>query len=402
MQPRLRSLLLNLAVSGLSLVVCLAFAEAALRVFAGAGKGGKEQLEKRRYIEYDPVLGWRKTPGARAVYDRRDFHSEFRINSRGLRGPERSLTRTTGSPRILALGDSFVEAFMLNDEPMLTARLEARLLARGCRAEVINAGTSGYSTDQEYLFYREEGRKYQSDVVVLFVYHNDVPALVVTHHDVYAKPLLSFDTNPPRIVNLPLPRQVPPAASRTSAPVPAPPRSYLLEFVKDRIEQTSARTYNRIARTGLWEPLLKFPMNDELLLYRVPELGHLRPAWSMFTWTLQTLSKAVADDGARLVVAYIPSRMEVSRRHWEITEARYEIEGTSFDRHAVAERMRYITARLGLALVDLTQPLSAADGWLRPVYFATDSHWNTRGQDVAAAAVADALLSQRALPGCPY
>ena len=66
------------------------------------------------------------------------------------------------------------------------------------------------------------------------------------------------------------------------------------EFVKQGLEQTSARTYNRLADLGLWEPLRRLPMNDELRLFHVPELGHLRPAWSAFTWTLQSLARVVA------------------------------------------------------------------------------------------------------------
>jgi hypothetical protein len=69
--------------------------------------------------------------------------------------------------------------------------------------------------------------------------------------------------------------------------------SYVVEFVKNALERTSARTYNRLARAGLWEPLRQIEMNDEIRLFHVPELGHLRPAWSAFTWTLQSLNKAV-------------------------------------------------------------------------------------------------------------
>ena len=56
---------------------------------------------------------------------------------------------------------------MVDDAHTVTARLEADLGARGCQAEVINGGTVGYSTDQEYLFFRDEGRKYAPDVVIL-------------------------------------------------------------------------------------------------------------------------------------------------------------------------------------------------------------------------------------------
>jgi hypothetical protein len=398
--PRLRSATANLALAALSVALVLVSAELALRVLARSARGGKEQRERNRYTEYDPVLGWRKTPGAAVTYDRREYHVEFRVNARGLRGPERAYEKPAGVSRVLALGDSFVEAFMVDDARTLTARLEALLGARGCRAEVINGGTVGYSTDQEYLFYRDEGRKYGPDVVVVFVYHNDIPYLVLEEYLGYPKPRLDFSTQPPSVANAPVPRYDPARAPVAVAAPEAVP-SHLLELVKNGLERTSARTYDRLARLGLWEPLRKLPMNDELRLFRVPELGHLRPAWSAFTWTLESLAREVAGSGGRLVVAYVPSRMEVSPRTWELTQTRYDLD-TTFDRSAVASRIRYITGRLGLPMLDLSAPLAHEDGLLRPVYYQTDSHWNARGQETAARAVSSFLLAGSGfLPRCP-
>lgn len=398
MKQRLRSALLNAGLAALSLSVVLSVAEAALRVLARSSERGKEQLERNRYTEYDPVLGWRKTAGARVVYDRREYHVEYRVNHLGLRGPERPYQKPAGTSRVLALGDSFVEAFMVDQASTVTARLEAALGRRGCRTEVVNGGTVGYSTDQEYLFYRDEGWRYAPDVVVMFVYHNDVPYLVLDRYGPYPKPVLDFGTQPPSVSNQPVPRHVPVPAPPAS-PEP-PPRSYLAEFVKDRVERISAPVYDRLAGLGLWEPLRKLPMNDELRLYRVPELGHLRPAWSAFAWTLETLSKAVTARGGRLVVAYVPSRMEVTPRVWEATRVRYGLDEKLFDRSAVASRVRYTTGRLGVAMLDLTEPLARAEGTLSPTYYQTDSHWNARGQEVAGGALAEYLATRGLVPGC--
>jgi lysophospholipase L1-like esterase len=399
MKERLAAAAAHLALVVFGLFLAIALGEAALRLTAGSAKGGKEQRERSRYTEYDPVLGWRKTPGAAVRYERRDYESEFRINSRGLRGPERPYEKAPGTRRVLALGDSFVEAFMVPDAQTVTARLEDALSARGCPSEVINGGTAAYSTDQEYLFYRDEGRRYAPDVVVLFVYHNDIPYLVLDDYLGVPKPRLDFSTDPPSLVTQSVPTYTPPPPPPAATPQRGP-SSYLLEFVKDRLERTSASTYNRLARWGVWEPLRKLPMNDELRLFRVPELGHLRPAWSAFTWTVQTLGRAVAADGGHLVVAYIPSRMEVSRSAWELSQARYDIDPALYDRSAVANRIRYITERLGLPLLDLTAPLAAADGLWRPAYYPTDSHWNARGQQAAGEAVAAFLKERGLLPGC--
>lgn len=288
---------------------------------------------------------------------------------------------------------------MVDDARTVTARLEAHLGARGCRSEVINGGTVGYSTDQEYLFHRDEGRKYAPDVVVLFVYHNDIPYLPVADYTGYPKPVLDFSVQPPRVANHPVPPDEPEPGPAAAPPAPTE-YSRVLELVKHGLEARSARTYNRLARMGVWEPLRKLPMNDELRLYQVPELGHLRPAWSAFTFTVQTLSRDVAASGGRLVLAYIPSRMEVNDSVWQLTEARYDIDERTFQRSAVANRLRYLSGRIGVPMIDLTPSLAAAEGFFKPTYFPTDTHWNARGQDVGAKAVAEFLVSGGYVPGC--
>ena len=397
MSPRLRAAALNAGLAAASLLLGLLCLELGLRLLAGGARGGKEQRERNRYTAYDPVLSWRKAPGAHVVYERRDYHVEFDVNSLGLRGPERPYAKPPGVSRVLALGDSFLEAFTVSDPETITARLEHHLAQRGCRVEVINGGTIGYSTDQEYLFYREEGRKYAPDVVVLFVYHNDIPPLVLDTYLGYPKPLLDFDSQPPTVLNAPVPRYTPPA--ETPPPPPPSPPSFLIEFVKDSLESASAQTYESLARLGLWAPLRKLPVNEELNLFRVPELGHLRPAWSAFAWTVQSLSEAAKEDGARLVVAYVPSKMEVIPRVWERTQVRYGL-GASFERSAVSHRIRLIMGRLQIPFLDLTPSFIRTDGLLSPVFFPTDGHWNARGQDVAAREASTFVISTGSLSGC--
>ncbi|HET7747600.1 MAG TPA: hypothetical protein VFM29_09895, partial [Vicinamibacteria bacterium] len=60
----------------------------------------------------------------------------------------------------------------------------------------------------------------------------------------------------------------------------------------------------------------------------------------------------------------------------------------------------HIAGRLGLPFLDLTPPLAEADGTFTPTYFQTDSHWNARGQEVAARALAAFLAGQGLLKPC--
>jgi hypothetical protein len=101
-------------------------------------------------------------------------HGLVRINSLGLRGPDTSLAKPTGTLRVLVLGDSFVFGVGVDEEHLLTSRLQALFDARRqAKYEVLNLGISGYSTDQEYLLFQGLGARLHPDIVVLVACDND-------------------------------------------------------------------------------------------------------------------------------------------------------------------------------------------------------------------------------------
>ncbi|HEX9709888.1 MAG TPA: SGNH/GDSL hydrolase family protein, partial [Candidatus Thermoplasmatota archaeon] len=168
----MRTRLVNATVAAASLAVTILALEGIARVMeGGAATGGTTFAD---YSEYDPLLGWRKRPGARLAFRRREYAVDFALNSHGLRDPERGYEAPPGTARILALGDSFVEGYGVPLEQTVTQVLEGSLRARGCSIQVVNGATTGYSTDQEYLFYRTEGVRYAPRVVVLFFHYNDI------------------------------------------------------------------------------------------------------------------------------------------------------------------------------------------------------------------------------------
>jgi lysophospholipase L1-like esterase len=71
--------------------------------------------------------------------------------------------------RVLVLGDSFAWGYGVEESERFSQVLEKSL-----DVEVINAGVSGYSTDQELLWYGNEGIKYETDLVILVLAGNDV------------------------------------------------------------------------------------------------------------------------------------------------------------------------------------------------------------------------------------
>lgn len=102
--------------------------------------------------------------------------STFRINARGLRGPEPAAPKPAGLVRVLLLGGSVAWGTGASgDDATIAAGLQHELAARWepARVEVINAGYLGYTTFQEALFYQLLADDLRPDAVVALDGFND-------------------------------------------------------------------------------------------------------------------------------------------------------------------------------------------------------------------------------------
>lgn len=153
------------------------------------------EMTGHRY-RYDERLGWRNIPNWHATtWDRK-----LTINSRGLRDREYAYEKPASVRRILVLGDSFAWGYGVSDDEIFTERLETRLH----HWQVINTGVSGWGTDQEYLFFKNEGIRYSPDVVVLaFFLFNDPENNVFSVQYGLSKPLFMDTRLEP--ANIPVP-----------------------------------------------------------------------------------------------------------------------------------------------------------------------------------------------------
>jgi lysophospholipase L1-like esterase len=162
-----RELLMNVALLVTATAFALFLSEVALRL---AGRGPLYvSPERDRFWQYDPLLGWAHRPGQVGTFATEQFRTSIRINSNGLRDRDHSYERTSDRKRILVFGDSFAWGYGVEEEQRFSEVLEATM-----DVEVINAGVSGYSTDQELLWLRDEGAQYDFDLAILVMTGNDI------------------------------------------------------------------------------------------------------------------------------------------------------------------------------------------------------------------------------------
>lgn len=141
-------------------------------IFAIGGVGEEEifRFDKEigtRHMTYKPVT-WRKEGFARSYFDKD-----------GMREPNLQIAKPQGVYRIALLGDSMVEGLQvpigdtfgkLLEKDLQAENVKATALKAECQGktiEVLNFGTSGYSTVQEYIQLDKQVFKYAPDMVIV-------------------------------------------------------------------------------------------------------------------------------------------------------------------------------------------------------------------------------------------
>jgi lysophospholipase L1-like esterase len=329
---------------------------------------------------FDAKLGWTKQPNAEIRRSTSEFDVTLATNSRGLRELESvGYEKPSGVERILLVGDSFTLGYTVDRPDTISALLERRLRAEGRDVQVVNAGTEGYSTDQEALWLGHEGKRYTPDVVVLQMYENDIYWNGQDHYLRYPKPKLTeatFETSGDVLAALPDledPGLEPWLVRRTAlgsllAKTIAPPEVPMLEGKGLPAE---------------WGPRL----SDDAAGLRETALA------------LRVFRDVAERIGAAPLVLVIPDKAQID------PAARAAMTSVMGDpAYDPARPFRHMLAAAranGLATVDPSAALErASQGGRVPLYFQKDWHTNAVGNEVLAEALATALAAP-ALLGPP-
>jgi hypothetical protein len=157
--------LVNALVMAVAVGLAAAVAEVGLRLFfpqpMGVFHEDRDGLAMHwpRFVTYLPQFG-----------------QTVRFNSAWMRDREHKLQKEPGVYRILLLGDSFTEALQVPFDATFASVLEQALERKAGRpVEVINAGVSGWGTDDELHYLTVYGVRWQPDLVlVAMTLHNDI------------------------------------------------------------------------------------------------------------------------------------------------------------------------------------------------------------------------------------
>jgi hypothetical protein len=288
-------------------------------------------------------------------------------NARGHNDVE-PLADATDVIRIVALGDSFAYGVVGYEQNFLTL-LESDLAARvGRPVEVVNLGLPGLQPKQYLQMLVDDGMPLRPDLVLvnLFSGNDFLEPGAPTPFDARNWRLVGFARRVARYM-----------AERARTPDPAAPPAAAPKGFRSAAAGFSPEAYREIA--AKYVPLLRRDRDDA--------------QQRAVDGTLAILDELVAR--ARPVpvaIAVLPSELQVNPELRAATLASLQLREEDLDLGFPARATRERMEAGGAIVIDLLPALSDAerDG---NTYALRDSHWNERGNAIAAQAIAEALAA---------
>lgn len=355
------------------------------------------------YICHD-TLGWSGRPNFAGPIAGIGFEQTATFNALGMHDTDHQLPKPPETFRLLILGDSFVQAVQVSEaettHQVLEDYLNIHQPGTSPHVEVISAGVINWGTNQELLYYRQQGRHFAPDLTLLLVYiGNDLldnlpgNLLTIDGFNCYAPYFARCDG-----ALTPDPLTYAPGISSLQGDC-GPFRRGLVNGMGALYQ--SSRLYRQL------EPLLimRYPRQQFgriypsafSALYLPNDEAELAEAWAITLATIAQLRTEVEVDGGKFAVALISPGVVLRLRQMPPAERDlFLAENPSFaavqaDKPNV--RLAEFFEQEGIVYTDLSDPLAAA-----PLYFVEDGHWTVEGNRVAGETLARWLIANNLIP----
>ncbi len=351
-----------------SLVLAVAVFEGGLRLF---GLGPPATLG-----QFDPELGWVKRPNVSVHRSTREFDVTFQMNEQGLRDdPMPSPAKPAGKLRVLMLGDSFVQGYTVERDDLFVDILERWWQSEGRDVDVVNAGTEGYSTDQEALWLAGRGRAFQPDVVLLFPYANDLYWNAATSYDRYQKPRINPDGRPElRVLADPGEKS---AWQRTA--------------LGTLIEKLGAERRS-------WTPDGGHALDMESAAFFREPPEFLKEALLRTRGALENVKDTCAALKARLLVVPIPHKAAIQEDARDALARYLGVDRSRWSADQPGETFLALCRELSIETVDVRERLQGFREHGESLYFQSDWHFNPWGNHAFASVLHDELDKRGVFP----
>jgi len=366
---RRRGFALACLVIAISCAIAVLIGEAIVRVF------------------YPQELGnWTYTRDGLTLHlsDMRQFSTRFghqiNTNSAGMRDREHNLQKGSGVFRILVLGDSFMEANQVKFEDSFASLLEHQLTeGSGRSVEVINAGVSGWGTDDELTYLTRRGVRYKPDlIIVAMTLHNDVSDNLLEEFHTFRNGQL--EERPATLV---------------------PWRSLVLLRVKEWLASHSHlyQIFLRAVRSN-WVSIQAQELDADLgNMLRRASNPRMTMGWEMTGKLFEKIVKVAGENNAKSIVVLLPLLVQVYPEELPRLLSSNNLRNEDVEIEKPQQIMKTIGKAVGLPVIDLLPTFSEEKRrCCGALFLKGDGHWNEQGHLTAASEVAKRILGSALIP----
>jgi GDSL-like Lipase/Acylhydrolase family len=346
-----------------SLVVAVGVTEGAVRLVAPQPTGLSFQDRYGLAMHYPGITRYLPQYGHSVTF-----------NSVGMRDREHSLEKPVGVFRVLLLGDSFMEALQVPFEASFPSLLERALTERsGRRVEVLNAGMSGWGTDDELRYLTRYGLKYRPDLVlVAMTLHNDISDnLRREWHAIRNGALVERQVAPMSFVQYNV--------------------LHLKAFLATRFQLY--QLWRRVRHGGEIRQIGKQLNTHAVQLFREPTPAKITEGFELTDHLLSAIRDTSRTAGAGVAVVLLPLKYQLSDSIFAAFVQAAEVPPSEMQIGKPQAAIAHAADSLGIPVIDL---LPSFRQWTAdstgPLYLEWDGHWNEAGHRLAAGAATEGLL----------
>jgi len=356
------------------LVLAFALLEALLRIFP---------IYTTNFTKPNPYFGWSHIENKEGWFlpsggCTGEFATYVKINSKGLRDYEHEYSKPENVTRVLILGDSFMEGFQVELNQTFAKRLEALFSNSENKKEIeiINAGTGGYGTDNELLFYKYEGYKYMPDIVILFFFGGNDP--IDNYYRLNLKRSINVNSNNETLESLYtqkpffiikngklILKNFPSSYSKeTTTIIKDLFRDCRLCFLIKHLLTKIASSNNINKSMEVLNKLYDKEYNSEYIT-----------AWKITEKLLDEIKDVVEKNNSKFLVVYIPRKEEIGQGRL----------GNNFYIKKVQNMFLNICKTNNLTCINLSPYFEKIfQTTQQKLYYDCDGHWNSYGHELAA------------------
>jgi lysophospholipase L1-like esterase len=300
-----------------------------------------------------------------------------RLNLYGFRDDDWEVAKPRDRKRIVFIGDSFVEGNMARDEETIPRSFERRARAIGERHQVMNFGISSGDWITYSRLVSHVGALFHPDEIILVLFANDV----LRRHDFEPDPPpipLEYDRLRPRILDV-----LELIQNRETVPFRWNLRKVFFTWNSPETDVPADSELQELVQPEIGAAIRNRDFNSGLIDWPLSAAGFLREPYDPRR-TLRAMQETARRNGARLHLAYIPLRNQVTNYYHQFERefclrcpARVDLTGEAFQVHR--RILAAATEELGIPFLDLSEAIQTEEYRGNHLYWNYDVHMRAVG-----------------------